>query len=146
MFFHRCSFKMSCFSELDKLESDIAELKSHCEALKDSIYSNIVDYERQLLGTLDRIKVVRQAYHGNVFIGNHCKIILKNYEKLCDVVSDEPEFHEIISECFRIYSELDKLISAKRFLTETEINTVKSLCMGLEISQNTFQMKVFLEK
>ena len=113
-----------------KLELDIAELKSHCEALKDSIDSNIGDYERQLLETLDRIKVVRQAYHGNVFIGNHCKIILKNYEKLCDVVSDEPEFHEHISECFRIYSELDKLISAKRFLTETEINTVKSLCTG----------------
>ena len=54
-----------------------------------------------------------------VFIGNHCKIILKNYEKLCDVVSNEPEFHKHISECFRIYSELNKLISAKRFLTET---------------------------
>ena len=35
-----------------------------------------------------------------------------------------------ISECSRIYSELDKLISAKRFLTETEINTVKTLCTG----------------
>ena len=74
-----------------KLELDIAELKSHLEALKDSTDSNIGDYERQLLETLDRIKVVRQAYHGNVFIGNHCKIILKNYEKLCDVVSDEPK-------------------------------------------------------
>ena len=74
MFFHRCNFKMSCFSELDKLESDIAELKSHCEALQGSIDSNIGDYERQLLETLDRIKVVRQAYHGDVFNGNHCKL------------------------------------------------------------------------
>ena len=104
-----------------KLDLDIAELKSQCAALKDSIDSNIGDYEQQLLKTLDRIKVVRQAYHGNVFIGNHYKIILNNYEKLCDVVvSDEPEFHEPISECFHIYSELDKLISAKRFLTEAE--------------------------
>ena len=46
------------------------------------------------------------------------------------IVSDEPEFREHIPECFRIYSEFDKLISAKRFLTETEINTVKSLCTG----------------
>ena len=98
-----------------KLELDIAELKSHCEALKDSIDSNVGEYERQLLESLDRIKVVHQAYHGNVFSGNHCKIILKNYEKLCDVVSDEPELHEHISECFCIYSEVDKLISAKRF-------------------------------
>ena len=96
-----------------KLKLDITELKSQCEALKDSIDSNIGDCERQLLETLDRIRVVRQAYHGNVFIGNHCKIILNNYEKLCDVVSDEPEFHKHISECFRIYSKLNKLISAK---------------------------------
>ena len=89
-----------------KLELDIAELKSHCEALKDSIDSNIGDYECQLLETLDRIKVVHQAHHGNVFIRNHYKIILKSYEKLCDVVSDEPEFHEHISECSRIYSKL----------------------------------------
>ena len=53
----------------------------------------------------------------------------KNYEKLCDVVSDEPEFHKHIS-TFSIYSELDKLISAKRFLTETEINMIKTLCLG----------------
>ena len=88
---------------------------------------NIGDYERQLLEILDRIKIVHQAYHGNVSISNHCKIILNNYEKLCDVVSDEPKFQKHISECFRISSEFDKLISAKRFLTETEINTVKSL-------------------
>ena len=80
--------------------------------------------------TLDSIKVVRQAYHGDVFIGNHCKIISTNYEKLCSVVSDEPEFHEHISESFWIYSELDKLISAKRFLTDVEILSIKELCMG----------------
>ena len=62
-----------------KLELDIAELKSQSPTLKDSIDSNIGVYECQLLKTLDRIKVVRQAYHGNVFIGNHCKIILNNY-------------------------------------------------------------------
>ena len=66
----------------------------------------------------------------DIFIGNHCTIILNNYEKLCDVVSDEPEFHKHISECFCIYSQLNKLISAKWFLTELEINTVKSLCSG----------------
>ena len=74
-----------------------------------------------IIGTLDSIKVVFQVYHGNVFIGNHCK--------LCSVVSDEPEFHEHISESFHIYSELDKLILAKRFLTKVEILSVKELCM-----------------
>ena len=105
-------------------------MKSRCETLKDLIDSNISEYERQLLETLDRIKFVRQAYHGNVFIGNHCKIILNNYEKICHVVSDEPEFQEHIFECFRIYSELDKLISAKLFLIEAEISTVKLFGTG----------------
>ena len=93
-----------------KLELDIGKLKSQCEAIKDLIDSKIGEYEQQLLENLDRMKVVRQIYHGKFFIGNHCKLI---------------------SECFHIYSELNKLISAKRFLTETEINTVNSLCMGL---------------
>ena len=44
-----------------------------------------------------------------------------------DVISDEPEFHVHISEYFRSYS---ALISAKRFLTETEIQTVRMLCSG----------------
>ena len=83
-----------------------------------------------LLETLGRIKVIYQAYHGNVFIGNHCKIILNNYKKLCSVASDETELHEHISASFWIYSELDKLISAKRFLTEVEILSVKELCTG----------------
>ena len=113
-----------------QLETQILAKKSECEAQKELIAAYIGDRERQLLETLDSIKVVRQAYHGNVFIGNHCKIILNNYEKLCSVVSDEPEFHEHISESFRIYSELDKLISAKRFLTEVEILSVKELCTG----------------
>ena len=44
-----------------------------------------------------------------------------------DVISDKPEFHVHISECFRSYS---ALISAKRFLTETETQTVRILCSG----------------
>ena len=32
--------------------------------------------EKRLLQILDDIDIKRQAYHGNVFIGNHCKVIL----------------------------------------------------------------------
>ena len=111
-----------------QLETQILAKKSECEAQKDLIVGCISDSERQLLETLDSIKVVCQAYHGNVFTGNHCKIILNNYEKLCSIVPDEPEFDKHISESFQIYSELDKLI--KRFLTEIEILSVKELCTG----------------
>ena len=50
--------------------------------------------EKQLLQILDDIGVKRQAYHGHVFIGNHCKVTLAkdinqvfNFEKLCSVLS-----------------------------------------------------------
>ena len=130
-----------------RLQLEIAKLRSECEGLKDHITSNIGEKERQHLETLDKIKVVRQAYHGNVFIGNHCKIILKDYQKLYSEVSDEPEFHEHIFERFRIYSELDRFISAKRFLTEDEIRTVKDLCTGLGkftiyLSRDTLTRKI----
>ena len=46
--------------------------------------------------------------------------------------SDEPEFHEHLSESLRIYSELGKLISVKRTLTEAEILSVEELCMGFD--------------
>ena len=94
-----------------ELETQILAKRSDCEAQKDLIATHIGDTERKLLDTLDSINIVRQAYHGNVFIGNHCKIILNNYQKLCSVVSDEPELHDHISESFRIYSEVDKFIS-----------------------------------
>ena len=129
-----------------KLALDTAELKSQCEALKYSFELNIGDYECQLLETQDRIKFVYQSYDLNVIIGNHFKIKLNNYEKLCDVVSNKPEFHEHISECFCIYSELNNLISATRFLTETETNTVKSLQMRFENFNKYFPNEVIFWK
>ena len=129
-----------------RFQSEIAKLRSEYETLKDLITSKIGEKLSQLLETLDKIKIVRQDYNGNVFIGNHCKINLKDYQKLCSVVSDEPEFHEHISERFCIYSELDGFISAKRFLTEDEIRTVKDLCTRLGQLLYIFRKKVSQEK
>ena len=69
-----------------KLETQVLVKRSDCEAQKDLIAAPVGNTERQLLETLDSIKIVRQTYHGNVFICNHCKIILNNYKKLCSVV------------------------------------------------------------
>ena len=111
-----------------ELETQILAKRSDCEVQKDLITAHIGGTEHQLLETLDNIKVVSLPYHRNVFIGNHCKIIQN--QKLCSLISDEPEFHENISESSCIYSELNKLILAERFLTEDEILSVKELCMS----------------
>ena len=82
--------------------------------------------EKQLLIILDEISVKRQAYHGNVFISNHCKVILAkdknqvyNFEKLCSVLSHRLEREHFI-EVFRLYSEARSLTAKKHILIDHE--------------------------
>ena len=121
-----------------ELETKTLAKRCDWEAQKDLIVANVGDTEFKLLETLNSIKVVCKSYHGNVFIGNHCKIILNNYQKLCSVVSVEPEFHKYTSESFHIYSQLEKLILAKRFFTEAEILSAKELCTRFDKSKIHF--------
>ena len=81
--------------------------------------------------TLDKIEVVGEASHENVFIGNHCKSIVSNSEKLCSLVLDEPAFHDHISESFGIYSEHHLIVLSKRFFAKAETLSVKELWTGL---------------
>ena len=68
------------------VEKEFKLLRDQCLRLK-SLIEEMVGPENNLLKVLDDIKVVRQAYQGNVFVGNHCKIILRNFVMLCDVIS-----------------------------------------------------------
>ena len=63
--------------EVKSLEISINELTVECEKLRQDFEGNSMgDLECRLLRILDDISVKRQAYHGNVFVGNHCKVIL----------------------------------------------------------------------
>ena len=73
------------------LESTYLQLSANCERLKSEDLDNHGIRESLLVDYLDEIKVVRQAYHGNQFVGNHCKLVLKHHEKLCSVIDDKPE-------------------------------------------------------
>ena len=53
-----------------ELKTQVLAKRIDCEAQKNLIAAHIGDTECQLLETLDSIKVVHQAYHGSVFIGN----------------------------------------------------------------------------
>ena len=77
--------------------------------------------------TLNKIEVVGETSHENVFIGNHYKSIVSNSEKLCSLVLDEPALRNHISETFGIYSEHDQIILSKRFFTKAETLSVKEL-------------------
>ena len=77
------------------------------------------DREKKLLSILDQIGMKRQAYHGNVFVGNHCKVILAkdknqvfNFAKPCSVLTDEVTKDHFV-ELFRIYSKARLLMARK---------------------------------
>ena len=87
------------------VEIEIKLLRDLCIHLKNQTENLVGPTEKNLLKVLDLIKVVRQAYHGNVFVGNHCKIILKNFLELCDVISrGAPKVCKSLKEVFGIFS------------------------------------------
>ena len=93
-----------------------------------------VDGEKKLLSIFDEIGVKRQAYHGNVFIGNHCQVILAkdknqvfNFVKLCSVLTDEVTRDHFV-ELFRIYSEARLLMARRHLLSKNKKVTLKFLC------------------
>ena len=92
------------------------------------------DGEKILLSILDEVGSKRQAQHGNVFVGNHCKVILPkdknqvfNFAKRCSVLTDEVAKDHFV-ESFRIYSEARSLMARRHLLSENEKVTLKSLC------------------
>ena len=61
-------------NEVKSLEVAISKLTVKCEKLGQDFEGNSMgDLECHLLRILDDIGVKRQAYHGNVFVGNHSK-------------------------------------------------------------------------
>jgi len=123
------SAKISDLNEKQiQLEGEVNTLTLRCESYKQEHAQNIGDGEKHLLDKLDELKVVRQAYHGNVFVGNHCKIVLGKYKALCSVISDQVDMHKKFCDIFEVYSQAQSLMGKKRLLSETEITKLRDCC------------------
>ena len=121
-------------SEKFSLEAEVSALSDICEKYRQDQEFSMGDSEKQLLNVLDQIGVKRQAYHGNVFVGNHCKVILAkdknqeyNFVKLCNVLSDEVKKEHFVK-LFSIYSEARSLMAQKNYLSDENILTLTNLC------------------
>ena len=110
-----------------RLKQVIAELQIECERQRSEIDEFISPHERRFLTSLNKLRVVLQAYHGNVYVGSHCKVILREYEELLEFVSGVPELHRKFKELFSIYSLVHRKVSSKRFLTSEEVTEVRQL-------------------
>ena len=71
--------------------------------------NSMEDLVCHLLRILDDIGVKHQAYHGNIFVGNHCKVILAkdrngvfNIPKLFSILSDE-NLKKKVFDLFELY-------------------------------------------
>ena len=95
---------------------------------KQEASANIGPREESLNLTHTELNVHCEAYHGNVFVGNHCKIININYEKLLAVIEDRDVDHDKFLNVFKVFSEIQPLLLTKRFLTDEEISSAESLC------------------
>ena len=85
------------------MEVDVLALSDICGKYRQDQENSMGESEKLLLQILDEIGVKRQACQGNVFIGNHCKVILAkgknqvyNFEKLCSLLSDRLEREHFI--------------------------------------------------
>ena len=121
-------------SEKHSLEAEVLALSDICKKYRQDQENSMGESEKQLLKILDKIGFKRQAYYGNVFIGNHCKVILAkdknqvyNSEKICSVLSERLEREHFI-EVFRLYSEARSLMDRKHILLDHEKARLTSLC------------------
>ena len=94
------------------------------------------DLECRLLRILDDIEVKRQACHGDVFVGNHCKVILAkdkndvfNFSKLCSVLFDENLKKKFV-DLFELYNVARNLMAHKGYLNSEKIDTLALSCYG----------------
>ena len=122
-------------SKLERLRSTQKKLEIDAQSLRDRVWFLEAEVEdgmgplqSRLISILDEIKVERQAYHGKAFVGNHCKLILKNHELVCSVLSTSPDLHTKFVDIFSIFAEVQPLLFRKNYLTVVEIARVKYLC------------------
>ena len=111
------------------IEQQFHSLSDECILFKQQTETMVGNCEKQLLRTLDDLGVMRQAYHGKVFVGNHCKIILNNFAKVCAVIANAaPEFYEKFKKMFELFAEAHKLMTRKKLPTDMEIQILKQHC------------------
>ena len=105
-----------------KIESQVV-----ADNLKSAYHKFLGDREKKLELALEHMKVVRQAYHGNVMVGNHSKIVLERHKELTEVIADHPELKAKFDRLFEIFGEAMRYTMARRFLLEDEIEKLEEL-------------------
>ena len=108
----------SLLDKEEKLNACMIAHKVSCDDFQAQYHSIVGFREKALSDALESIKV-KQAYYGNVLVGNHCITVLNKYKELTSVIED-PSKRDIFNVMLCLFSKIMKVVMARRFLTPTE--------------------------
>ena len=115
-------------AEEDVINSKLIDIEIEVDGMKAKYSKYSGPRETALENALKNMKVQRQAYHSNVIVGNHCRIVLKGHHELTAIISDQEPTCSHLNELFEVFNKSFKYIMARRFLEESEIDELESLC------------------
>ena len=113
--------------EEEAMNVEIAAVLTEMDDYKAKAEEKMGPKEKELSDALESINVIRQAYHGNVMVGNHCIKVLEKHSVLTSVLGEVGNMYNWF---FSALSDIMKLVMARRFLEEDEIKRLEELCHG----------------
>lgn len=117
-------------NEMKHAKSSYDKAKSSLDSIYEKVLATRGPVEMRLNEILEKdVGVVKQAYHSQCFVGNHCKIILKEIDKLLVVIEDEG-MKQKLGKLFKSLREIFLFFEA-RFLSADEVKELCSLCWNL---------------
>ena len=113
--------------EEDTINCNVVDAALRADELKVKYTETVGKKEKELVDALEKMKVERQAYHGNVMVGNHCEKVLEKHSELTKVI-EEHDRYDSFNKVFSLFNSAMKLMMTRRFLSDDEILTLTSLC------------------
>jgi len=124
---HALSKTIDTRRQQELIEAQVLESRTKCFQFQETVARAMGPLERQLNDTLSIIKGERQAFHGDIFVGNHCKIILAQHKLVCSVLDKDPLLPKIV-QLFGVFSAIQPYLFTKTLLNEADIAFVTEKC------------------
>ena len=86
---------------------------------------------RKLATMLEELGVVKTQYMGGTLVGAHCEKVLENHQQLSSVLEGLPELQATFNAFFGQYLIINRIMKARRWLTDSELDTLASGCPRL---------------
>ena len=103
------------------------------EQVKNQELKNLVgDRRRELVRILEEeLHVVKTAYQGGTYVGNHCHKMLMHHEELSKVIAStsRPELQVNFNLFCSTYLRIHHTMKAARWLTEEEVRASTRVCL-----------------